>query len=54
MIVECKDNGGFEDQLQQGQNYRVEKVGQNSYLIENDKDQLVWYGAVKFELAFVI
>lgn len=49
MIVECKDKEGFEDQLTAGKVYAVWEARNNSYKINNDKEDLVWYGKVKFD-----
>lgn len=54
MIIECIDNGGFEDQLSDAGSYRVIQRGVNSYLIENDLGQERWYGTAKFEIEFVV
>lgn len=53
MIIECVDDGGFEDQLNTGGQYEVDEIGENSYLIENDTGQKRWYGTAKFKVAFV-
>ena len=54
MIIECVDNGGFEDQMEIGQIFHVKERGQNSYLIENHKGQLRWYGTAKFSIEFMV
>jgi hypothetical protein len=36
MIIECEDAAGFEDQL-------------TDYMIANDNDESLWYGAMKFK-----
>ncbi len=50
MNIECIRNDGFEDQLTAGIAYRVSRVGQNSYLIENDNQQQRWYGRQHFNI----
>ncbi len=50
MIIECKDNDGFEDQLTASTTYRVKEAGENSYLLRNDKGQDRWYGTARFEI----
>lgn len=46
--VFCKNDDGFEDQLTSGITYAIRDVGVNSYLIENDKEELRWYGQHNF------
>lgn len=48
MYIECKQNFGFEDQLTEQAVYRIKELGENSYLIENDKQQECWYGRQHF------
>lgn len=48
MYVECIDKSGFEDQLTEGTAYQILEIGNNSYLIANDKEQTVWYGQSHF------
>ena len=50
MIVECMTNSGFEDQLTTSANYRVKELGDNDYLIEDDKGKERWYGTARFEI----
>ena len=54
MIISCKDNGGFEDNLTEAKPYTVLKRGGNSYLIDNDLGQKRWYGTAKFSIEFVV
>ncbi len=54
MIISCTDNGGFEDSLTESKPYTVLERGQNSYLIENDLGQQLWYGTAKFAIEFVV
>lgn len=49
MLVVCKDNEGFQDQLTVGEFYRVE-IGINSYQVLNDKGAIRWYGVRFFNL----
>lgn len=49
MYIKCKSNAGFEDQLDRGVFYKVQALGENSYLIKNHKGQLRWYGRMHFE-----
>lgn len=46
--VVCKDEDGFEDQLTSSTPYAIREVGVNSYLIENDNEELRWYGDQNF------
>jgi hypothetical protein len=48
--VECKSNGGFEDQLTESTTYKVLAYQNNSIQIENDKDQVRWYGKMHFDV----
>jgi len=54
MHIVCKTAGPFEDQLtphdpQKGKGiYWVKELGENSYLITNDKKQDRWYGTFLF------
>jgi galactose-1-phosphate uridylyltransferase len=48
MIIICKDNDGFSDQLTAPAQYNVKQIGVNSYLIENDLGQERWYGEMHF------
>lgn len=50
MIVKCKTNSGFEDQLTSNSSYRVKELGENSYLVQNDKGQVRWYGQQNFNI----
>jgi len=50
MIIECIRNDGFEDQLTAEGAYRVQEMGDNSYLIENDNEEARWYGRQHFRL----
>ncbi len=50
MIIECVKNDGFEDQLTQENDYQVKSLGENSYLIENDKQESRWYGTQHFAI----
>lgn len=48
MNIECTDNGGFEDQLTQGQLYKVHNSQGYSLQIKDDTGQVRWYGRLKF------
>ncbi len=48
MFIECVRNDGFEDQLTASTDYQVQELGENSYLIENDKAEARWYGRQHF------
>lgn len=50
MIIECVRNDGFEDQLTASSAYRVKELGENSYLIENDREDQRWYGHQHFTI----
>ena len=52
MIIQCNDNGGFEDQLTEGQHYPVEVIGNGGadFLVTDDKGVQRWYGEAKFEV----
>ena len=50
MFVECKANDGFEDQLTGALIYKVHELGENSYLILNDKGESRWYGKHHFTI----
>ncbi len=62
MYVTVRDNDGFEDQLTQynqrkvdGRSvYKVKELEGDSILIKNDQDQERWYGlSSKFKIAMV-
>ena len=53
MLVECKSNTGFEDQLTTEEAYQVQQVGENSYLVTNDKGDLRYYGQQNFNVVLV-
>ncbi len=48
MLIECIQNDGFEDQISENKKYVVKAVGENSFLIENDKSEQRWYGRLHF------
>ncbi len=48
MHIQCIDNNGFEDQLTDGQRYRVITALGNSIQLRDDRGCLRWYGRVKF------
>ena len=48
MIIQCIDNDGFEDQLTQGQTYRVTDIQGYSLQLNDDNGRLRWYGRFKF------
>tara|TARA_R110001583_G_scaffold2388_3_gene17360 strand:- start:1419 stop:1583 length:165 start_codon:yes stop_codon:yes gene_type:complete len=50
MDIECTQNHGFEDQLSENRVYSIKELGQNSYLIENDKQEQCWYGRQHFTI----
>ena len=54
MIIICTDNEGFEDQLTLGQDYRpnpiYKTIGENSYLIYDDKGIVRWFGESHFKI----
>ena len=50
MFVECKNEDGFEDQLTSDLIYRVKAIGENSYLLTNDKGEEFWYGQQHFTI----
>lgn len=50
MKVKCINSVGFEDQLTAGMLYTVEGVGENSYIIVNDKHQPAWYGTPQLKV----
>lgn len=50
MYIKCISNGGFEDQLTTSATYKVKKVGENSYQVENDVKQQRWYGQSHFKI----
>ncbi len=49
MIIECRCNEGFEDQLTVGHHYPVKGKGVNGFEVVNDKGDRRYYGALKFE-----
>lgn len=51
MFVTCKSNDAFEDQLTTGKKYTVVGLGENSYLISNDKGEERWYGRSQFVIS---
>lgn len=48
MLVQCKDNSGFEDQLTVNEKYSAD-LRNNSVCLLNDKGHVKWYGINKFE-----
>lgn len=50
ITIECKDDAGFEDQLERHLMYEVKEFGPNDYLIENDNYESRWYGAHRFQI----
>ena len=53
LIIVCKDDSGFEDQMTDGTNYKVQEEKNNSYLILNDNGEKRWYGKVHFDVSSV-
>lgn len=51
MFVICKTNEAFEDQLTSGERYAVIGMGDNSYLIRNDRGEQRWYGRSRFVIS---